>query len=98
MNLILFCSGGFSTSLLVKKIEEAAKEKNIEISVKAYGVEFVDRLQTLPDVVLIGPQVRFRFKEISDKLSPIPVGVIDMSAYGLADGKAVLEQALEILK
>ena len=96
MKIILFCSGGYSTSLLVRKIEAEAKIKNKDILVEAHGVESIDRFGKKADVVLLGPQIRFRQHEISNFLKPIPVGVMDMQAYAMADGHAILNQAIDL--
>ena len=50
------------------------------------------------DVVLLGPQVRFMLAKAKELLEPkgIPVDVIEMRAYGLMDGKGVLEKALKM--
>ena len=37
LRIRLFCANGMSTSLLVKKMEEAAKEKGKEVDIKAAG-------------------------------------------------------------
>ena len=38
LRIRLFCANGMSTSLLVKKMEEAAKEKGKEVDIKAYPI------------------------------------------------------------
>lgn len=51
------------------------------------------------DVVLIGPQMSFLKGELQKEAQKygIPVDVIDMVAYGMADGKKVYEQALKLM-
>ena len=50
------------------------------------------------NVVLLGPQVRFQKSEIEAiSQGKIPVAVIDMKNYGQMDGKAVFEQACQLL-
>ena len=48
------------------------------------------------DIVLLGPQVRFQ-KETVEKLvkGRIPVEVMDMRLYGMMNGEAILEDALQ---
>lgn len=44
LKIRLFCANGMSTSLLVKKMEEAAKEKGKEVDIKAYPILDMERL------------------------------------------------------
>ena len=43
LRIRLFCANGMSTSLLVKKMEEAAKEKGKEVDIKAYPILDMER-------------------------------------------------------
>lgn len=97
MKIVLFCSGGYSTSLLVKKMEKVAQDSNIKLEVSAHGIGEIDRYSEGADLVLLGPQIRFKLAKIKADLSPIPVEVIDMKSYAIADGEAVLKQALKYL-
>jgi PTS system cellobiose-specific IIB component len=97
MKLLLICSAGMSTSLLVTKMEQAAKAKEIHIEIMAHGVSEAKKLLDQADVILLGPQVRFLKDEIA-KLASVPVLVIDMMAYGRMDGAKVLNDALKALE
>ena len=44
LKIRLFCANGMSTSLLVKKMEEAAKEKGKEVDIKAYPILDMERI------------------------------------------------------
>lgn len=95
-NILLVCSAGMSTSLLVNKMKEAAKEKGIEINIEALPVGECANVIDKMDIVLLGPQVRFQKAQVEDLAKGrIPVEVIDMRLYGTMNGKAVLEQALD---
>jgi len=48
-----------------------------------------------PDVLLLGPQVRYLEGDFKAALS-IPVAVINMSDYGLMKGDRVLQTALDL--
>jgi PTS system cellobiose-specific IIB component len=97
-NILLVCSAGMSTSLLVSKMEKVAKEKNIDAHIWAVGTAgFKDELSKA-DVVLLGPQVRFMQSQVKKLAGEKPVEVIDMRSYGKVDGAAVLDQALKLIK
>ena len=48
-----------STSLLVNKMKEAAKEQSVEEEIWAVGQAEVETEMPKADVVLFGPQMRF---------------------------------------
>ncbi|HBG68374.1 MULTISPECIES: PTS sugar transporter subunit IIB [Kandleria] len=100
--ILLVCSAGMSTSLLVTKMEAAAKEKGVETKIFALPFSDAPRVLEEVDCILLGPQVRFQKASIeklaaSRKAGQIPVDVIDMRDYGTMNGKAVLEKALSML-
>ena len=92
MKIRLFCAGGMSTSLLVRKIEEAAKQEGVDIDIIAYGVSSIDRrIDSSLDCVLIGPQIGYQkaqVKAICDEYG-VPMEVIPMADYGMVNGKNV---------
>ena len=94
--ILLVCSAGMSTSLLVTKMREAAKEKGVEVQIDALSVSEASTAVDHVDIVLLGPQVRFQ-KPTVEKLvkGRIPVEVMDMRLYGMMNGKAILEEALQ---
>lgn len=97
--ILLVCSAGMSTSLLVTKMNKAAKEMGIEVEIEALPVSECSTKIDEVDIVLLGPQVRFQ-KPVVEKLANgrIPVEVIDMKSYGIMDGKSILQSSLEKIK
>lgn len=59
-NILLVCSAGMSTSLLVSKMKEAAKEAEIEVNINALPISECDSVIDTVDIVLLGPQVRYQ--------------------------------------
>ncbi len=96
MKILLICSAGMSTSLLVTKMNKAADERGVEIEILAHGIAASKRFLDQVDIVLLGPQVRFLKDEMA-KATSVPVQVINMMAYGRMDGARVLEDALKEL-
>ncbi|OJG09917.1 PTS system, lactose/cellobiose family IIB component [Enterococcus asini] len=99
---MLVCAAGMSTSMLVTKMQNAAKEKGLDAEIFAVAASEADKKlasQTI-DVVLLGPQVRFMAKQFQEKLEPlkIPVEVINMADYGMMNGAKVLEQAVQMME
>ncbi|WP_312461277.1 PTS sugar transporter subunit IIB [Proteiniclasticum sp.] len=96
MKILLVCSAGMSTSLLVTKMEKAAKEKGIDVEIFALSAGEGKKILKDVDLVLLGPQVRFMKNEFV-KLATVPVDVIDMLSYGRMEGEKVLDSALVLL-
>ena len=89
--VVLLCAAGMSTSLLVNKMRDAAKEEGYAYAL-ATAKEHGDA-----DVILLGPQVRFGLNNVKKDLPGIPVEAIDMQAYGTMNGKKVIAQVKKIL-
>ncbi len=98
LRVMLVCSAGMSTSLLVTKMKNAAKNDGIDIEIFAVAEVEVKETIDQADVVLLAPQVRFLFNKMKQELEPrgIPLAVIDGMNYGLMKGDAVVKQALEL--
>ena len=96
--ILLVCSAGMSTSLLVTKMQKAATDRGLDLDISATGSGTYRDLAKTADVILLGPQVRFMLREVTTALPEKPIEVIDMRAYGKIDGSAVLDQALGLMK
>ncbi|WP_026571985.1 MULTISPECIES: PTS sugar transporter subunit IIB [Sediminibacillus] len=98
MKIALLCALGMSTSLLVDRMKKAAADRSIEVEVDAYSVDDMDEQLKTADVILLGPQIRYKQNELFQKAeqADTPIAIIDMKAYGIRDGKKVLDQALEL--
>lgn len=100
INIKLFCAAGMSTSLLVKKMRDAAEKAGIEVEIGAYPeTELKKRLQGT-DIALLGPQIAYKLKEdkkICDEAG-VPIAVIPMVDYGMMNGEKVLKFALDLKK
>ena len=100
--IMLVCSAGMSTSLLVTKMQKAAEAQGIESDIFAVSASEADANLANKDVnvLLLGPQVRFMKGQFEQKLAPmnIPLEVIDMKDYGMMNGENVLKQALSLIE
>jgi PTS system cellobiose-specific IIB component len=100
MNILLCCSAGMSTSLLVSKMKKSAVERNLNYRIWAIPIEAVRREIDQADVLLLGPHVRYLYsecKQLGDSKG-IPVTVIDMAHYGTFNGADVLRAAEELYR
>ncbi|MCS3605560.1 MULTISPECIES: PTS sugar transporter subunit IIB [Erwinia] len=99
VRIMLCCSAGMSTSMLVRKMVEAANERGLEVDIEAYGVAEFDTQFPRYQVVLLGPQVKYMLKTLSEKAATqgIPVQPIDPMDYGMQRGDKVLDFALSLI-
>lgn len=96
-NIVLFCTAGMSTSLLVNKMREAAKSVEYACSIHAYPMADVPLYGPKADIILLGPQIRFHIPDVKRKCPDIPVESIEMMAYGTMNGKKVIDQVKQVL-
>lgn len=98
----LFCSAGMSTSMLASAMQGVADDHKLPMSVKAFPDAKIGEIieADRPDVILLGPQVKFRYEEICNQYGHenIPIAVIDSGDYGMMDGEKVLKFAIKLLK
>ncbi len=98
VKILLACSAGMSTSLLVNKMQTYAASKNIDASIEAKPVIEAKRCMNEWDIVLLGPQVRYMCKDFSELADESTcVDVIPPVSYGTMNGEAVVQFALEHL-
>lgn len=92
MKVLLVCAGGFSTSIIMENMREVASEED---RIDAYPVSEMENLIDDYDVVLVGPQVRFRYPELEKmaKEHGKKISLIDRKLYGTLDGTKILDLA-----
>ncbi|WP_436893863.1 PTS sugar transporter subunit IIB [Siccibacter turicensis] len=100
VRIMLCCSAGMSTSLLVRKMLDAAQERDLPVEIDAYGVAEFDTQFPLYQVVLLGPQVKYMLSTLSEKAAShgIPVRPIEPMDYGMQRGDKVLDFALSLIE
>ncbi len=95
MKILLVCAAGMSTSMLVNNMKKCASS-DIEIAAKPIGE--LSKVISDWDVVLVGPQVRYKYKDVEKICAQNgkKSGLIDIASYGRMDGAAALKQALSL--
>jgi len=95
LTITIICNLGMSTSMLVKRIIDYAKEKGIESDVDAVPFDKMDERIKKTDILLIGPQVRHLYKKMTtehgDKIPVIQV--MDMSSFALLKADKIFDEA-----
>jgi PTS system cellobiose-specific IIB component len=98
--ILLVCSAGLSTRVLVNKMEKCARKQKLKVKIWAVSTDVMDSNMAEADIVLLGPQIRFQLPQMQEKgkIYGIPVEVIPSVDYGLGNGEKILEFAMELLK
>lgn len=94
--IVLVCAAGMSTSMLVKKMQEAAKADNYECTIEAHPIAEVEEVGKDADIILLGPQVRFQLAKVKEMVN-CPAEAIDMTAYGTMNGKKVIDHVKGVI-
>lgn len=95
MKILVICGQGMSTSLMVQSMYKYAEEGDI---IKAASAGELKDLIDDYDIILVGPQIRYKMKSIMKMALDHhrPAQLVDTVAYGRLNGKAVFEQAKKI--
>ncbi|AVK61619.1 PTS sugar transporter subunit IIB [Lactobacillus sp. CBA3605] len=100
--IMLACSAGMSTSLLVSKMEAAAKADGVNYKIFATASSDIDhqlKSEQKPDVLMLGPQISYMAADVKKKADQagIPMALINMQDYGMMNGENVLTTAEKLL-
>nr|WP_280953798.1 PTS sugar transporter subunit IIB [Symbiobacterium terraclitae] len=95
---MLVCAAGMSTSLLVQRMQKAAAARNLDVKIEAHAAPEFDSCYREFDVILVGPQLRFRKADWAPLAAEagIPLDVINPVDYGMVNGEKVLDTALKL--
>lgn len=100
IHITLVCAMGMSTSMMTKRMKDAAEKEGVEAEIIAMSYTAFEQYTGESDVLLLGPQVSHLEEEFKTKYEPkgIHVMSIDMMDYGMMNGAKVLYQALDLVK
>lgn len=90
-----------STSMLAASMQKAAQDHNLDVEVKAFSEKVAPEIveKENPEVMMLGPQVRYLFDNFTQRFGKDRAVVqISSTDYALANGPAVLKQAIVALK
>lgn len=94
MKIVLTCAQGVSTSLLVSRMQKAAKEQGKDCDISAVDYITVGKGGVEADVLLVGPQIRHMLSKFKQQFGgQMAVDMIRPVDYGRCDGAAVLAHA-----
>lgn len=96
IKILLCCSAGASSSILVKNMRNVATEHNIDCAIASVSVNEVKQYISKVDVVLVAPQLNYELDRIKEKaaLHGARVFLIGRENYGHMNGEQILLQTL----
>jgi PTS system cellobiose-specific IIB component len=97
MRISLFCVGGMSTSLLIKKMRDSAAARGKDYNINAYPLNEFEGKAPGSDVCLLGPQVAYAYGKLCDAYPDFRIAVVPTQMYGLMDGKGVVSFAEKLI-
>jgi Phosphotransferase system cellobiose-specific component IIB len=82
-----------SSSIFVKALRKEIKEQNLDYTVASIGIFELPKYIDKTDIVLLAPQVKYAFKDISEmsKAYNIPTVLINETDYGIMNVKKLLK-------
>ena len=96
MKVLLVCSGGMSSTIVVKAVKQEADKQCFPLEIKAVGTgEFEDELRKGNyNLVIVAPQVKHRMKNFEEQAKPfnVLVEMIVPMGYTPIGATKVLEQ------
>lgn len=99
MKILLCCSAGMSTSMVVQKMQKAASQRGLAAEIEAVGMEEFTRKIADYDCCLLGPQIKYKLAEFERNAQEYkkPVAVINTMDYGMLNGEKILASALALI-
>lgn len=96
MHVCMFCAFGMSTSILVSRINTAAKNRNIDLIINAYSINDLNMVAESCELIVLSPQIKNAFKMVKKKFENIPTIVLSVKEFGLLnEEERILEHFLE---
>lgn len=89
--VLLICAGGMSTGILMKKMEKYCADNGVNLAIEAIGMSAYEDVYQNYDVILLGPQVSYKLKEI-EECTQKPIAVIAAYDYAIGNAENIMKQ------
>ena len=94
--IVLLCSAGVSTNLLVRRMEHEAARLGYPCSVCFYPLAENKEAVEFADVLLLAPQSAHQLADIKVRYPDIPAEVIPQQLYASINAEAILDLAQKV--
>lgn len=93
--ILLVCSAGMSTSLIVSRTMEAVANQGKENEMTFDAMPVAEAADAIREAacVLVAPQVRFYMNELQETYPDQKFALIPPQVYGMCDGPAIIKLA-----
>lgn len=94
--ILLVCSGGMSTSVLMNKMKKYGEAHGVTMEVAACGTtQYLDEVDKY-NIILLGPQISYRKKQIESTVT-VPVVGIKPQDYAFGNVENILKDVDDVL-
>lgn len=93
MKIYLFCSGGFSTSLLANKMMEAYKargQENVQVDAMDFGS--LESVIDEADIILLAPQIGWAKEQVEEDYPEKKVFLLTVQEFGSMNGDLIIDR------
>ncbi len=96
LRVLLCCGAGFSSGFLAQKARQAAKKRNLDMSIDARSESVVREYVNKMDVLLVGPHYEGALAKLKEEYEPlgIKVKLIPSAIYSALDGEELVNLAI----
>lgn len=95
--VVLFCAAGMSTSMLVNRMKKSCETQNLDYDIAAYPISEAKIYGPDADIILLGPQVKYKLNDTKAQFADKPVEPINMTDYGMMNGDNVVAFVKKVL-
>ena len=92
MNVLLICSNGISSSLVVSRMRKYIENQKINMLVNADNEDNLSYVYKKYDVILVAPQLAHHYQTITNEYlgTGKTIAMMPQKAYGIADGEELV--------
>jgi PTS system cellobiose-specific IIB component len=100
VRILLVCFGGWSSSILAKRIEKGLASRGITTTIPTAAVETGMTQIANYDVLLVAPQVRHMVAAVKQAAAKVnkPVLEISMQEYAASDPRTLIDRILQAVE
>lgn len=89
LKIALFCSGGMSSSLAGKRMQEEYDKNGKDVDVGAYDFGMIDEVGGDADVIVIAPQISWAEDQVKKEFPDKKVITLTIQQFGSMNGKVL---------
>ncbi len=97
MKVLIVCGAGASSGFIAQRMRKAAKKRGVDLQVDARSETELAEHVSSTDVVLVGPHLEYMLAKVQEttRAHDVPAVLLPQKVYGMLDGDAALQLALD---